>query len=126
MANCTPISRDAMRNFKTEHDEEYRRLKLITIIETIYETAVNVAKTTTKTSYRYEIPSESFEFHTIHRNDILDSLKNLFPGCAVDHTMVNSLLGHDGKMYDVVNIASDILPFIRGLVSKEYIVIDWS
>jgi hypothetical protein len=63
-------------------------------------------------------------FHIKNMNDILAGLRNLFPECAVSHTLLCQ--AKDGKMYDVAKLDDAVLPFVDRALDQSYIVIDWS
>jgi hypothetical protein len=51
------MSRRMMQEFKGQKDEESRQKKIKKIVEEIYKEAVQLAQTTTDSSYNHEIPS---------------------------------------------------------------------
>ena len=57
-------------------------------------------------------------------NEIVNGLKDLFPGCSVKHTTF--YMGIDGKMHDIINIDEQTLHSMNRRGCKEYIVVDWS
>jgi hypothetical protein len=63
-------------------------------------------------------------FHIKNMPDILDGLRNLFPDCAVSHTLLCQ--AKDGKMYDIAKLDDAVLPFVDRALDQSYIVIDWS
>jgi len=63
-------------------------------------------------------------FHIKNMSDILAGLRNLFPDCAVSHTLLCQ--AKDGKMYDISKLDDAVLPFIDRALDQSYIVIDWS
>jgi hypothetical protein len=63
-------------------------------------------------------------FHISNMPDILAGLRNLFPDCAVSHTLLCQ--AKDGKMYDVAKLDDAVLPFVDRALDQSYIVIDWS
>ena len=144
MEALVPISRDTMKILKTQKEEEMRQVLeknrlngIKTIIKNIYSSAKRIAETTHDISYKYPVPvtyareagsvvqpSQSAEFHTINMDDILDGLRDLFPGCSVLNTTLSR--GQDGKFYDISNMDERVRPFINMSQSQKYIVIDWS
>lgn len=64
------------------------------------------------------------EFMTKNMPDILQGLREMFPGCLVKHARL--VRGQDGNMYDMDTIDEKVLPFIDQSQSQEYITIDWS
>ena len=137
-----PMSLIMMKESKSLNDQVIRemlaekRVKAIkAIIRSIYCNARRTAETTDDLSYKYPLPSnpqhtgivqpsQSAEFHKTNMDDILDGLRDLFPGCSVLNTTLSR--GQDGKMYDISNINEKIRPFINTQQSQQYIVIDWS
>ena len=63
-------------------------------------------------------------FHIKNMNDILAGLRDLFPDCAVSHTLLCQ--AKDGKLYDVAKLDDAVLPFVDRALDQSYIVIDWS
>lgn len=63
-------------------------------------------------------------FHIKNMNDILAGLRDLFPDCAVSHTLLCQ--AKDGKLYDVATLDNAVLPFVDRALDQSYIVIDWS
>jgi hypothetical protein len=144
METLVPISRDTMKILKAQKDEEMRQVLeknrvngIIGIIKIIYSSAKRIAETTYNLSYNYPLPltyareagsvvqpSQSAEFHKTNMDDILDGLRDLFPGCSVFNTSLSR--GQDGKMYDISNIDEMVRPFINMSQSQKYIIIDWS
>jgi len=132
MEALAPISRNMMKVLKTQKDEEMRVNGIKTIIRTIYSNARRIAETTHDLSYKYPLPwtarsdqpVHSPEFHTRNMDDILDGLRDLFPGCSVLNTTLSR--GQDGKFYDISNMDERVRPFINASQSQKYIVIDWS
>ena len=140
MEALVPISRDTMKILKTQKDEELRLNGIKAIIQTIYSKAKHIAETTHDISYKYPVTldhiyvqnkhntsvipsSQSAEFYTKNMDDILDGLRDLFPGCSVLNTTLSR--GQDGKFYDISNMDERVRPFINTQHSQKYIVIDW-
>lgn len=63
-------------------------------------------------------------FHIKNIPDILAGLRNLFPDCALSHTLLCQ--AKDGKMYDIAKLDDAVLPFVDHALDQSYIVIDWS
>jgi hypothetical protein len=63
-------------------------------------------------------------FHIKNMPDILAGLRNLFPDCAVSHTLLCQ--AKDGKMYDIAKLDDAVLPFVDRALDQSYIIIDWS
>jgi len=66
------------------------------------------------------------EFHVTNMVDILSSLRDLFPGCAVNYSVRSFARGQDGKEYDVSTFDTAVLPLLSRQRREEVIVIDWS
>ena len=127
--SLTPISRDAMLSLKALKDEEIRQKaeagrqrRILQIVSNIYSAAKTVAETTTQTTYSYKIPEQ---FHITCIEDLLASLRGLFPGCTIAHTVRSFATGVDGKEHDVTTGAAHIFPILRQR-REEVIVVDWS
>jgi hypothetical protein len=119
--------RQDLQQLKIKNDE-HKRLNMINkCVNSIYNSLINQASSSTLTSYNYQInqvPSTDYEFIKINKNDILNGLKVLFPDCLIEFKILSR--GIDGVMYDVSNIDEKISPFINRQNDREYIVIDWS
>jgi hypothetical protein len=139
-----PMSRAAMQGLKAQKDEEQRireqkiRLdKVKQIANSIYNSAVQLAATSTHTSFKHEIPRGLYNslppnhrlytsdpFYLNNMTDILAELQALFPGCSVTHALMAK--GRDGKLYDLSKMDDSVLPFIDQTLEQSYILIDWS
>jgi hypothetical protein len=136
-----PMSRAAMQGLKAQKEEELRireekvRLDRVKrIVDSIYNSAVQVAGTSTHSSFKYEIPTGRYSphnkgnvsdpFYLNNMADILSGLQELFPGCSVTHSLMAK--GRDGKLYDLTKMDDSVLPFIDQTLEQSYIVIDWS
>jgi hypothetical protein len=147
MSQPIPMSRSMMQTLKAEKDEDIRKGQIKKIVNEIYKEAVQIASTNTTTSYNYELPSIMMAmrtpserlrlkaqhqylngapdpFHIKNIADILAGLRDLFPDCAVSHTLLCQ--AKDGKMYDVAKLDGSVLPFVDRALDQSYIVIDWS
>jgi hypothetical protein len=136
-----------MQELKSQKEEEVRQKQIKIIVNEIYKEAVEVATKTTKSSYNHRIPCSNMlhysprdrtqlitqaqytigpadPFHIKNMADILVSLRNLFPDCAVSHTLLCQ--AKDGKLYDVSKLDDAVLPFVDRALDQSYIVIDWS
>ncbi len=135
------MSRSAMQGLKTKKEEEDRlreenvrldRVKQVS--DFIYNSAVQLASTSSNTSFKHEIPrvrysaydkwNASDPFYLNNMADILGELQALFPGCTVTHTLMAK--GRDGKLYDLSKLDDKVLPFIDQTLEQSYIVVDWS
>jgi len=161
-SSTPPMSRDAMRGFKTKVEEEQRIQQIKNINQSIYSLAIRQAQTTTDSVYKYTVPltrqvvsaqpivlntasmtpkealfiqqqalhqktrvvNAPCEFHTKNMPDILQELREIFPGCLVKHARL--VKAKDGNMYDMDTIDEKVLPFIDQSQSQEYITIDWT
>ena len=146
--SLTPFTREQMRAFKAQKDEETRNLKIDTIVKKIYDEAVRFAELNSETVFRvkYErimdtvpnylgIPTSDYYQLKIKRDDvepnkeeILSRLRGLFPDCTVEYKKVAIAKGKDGKEFDISKLDDHILQLIdiRQSTTEEYIVIDWS
>ena len=119
-----------MQGLKDEMDRQERRHRINIIVSEIRNEAVEQAKTSKETIFKYEITKQNFgpqvrdpEYDFIMDNidEIIYNLNIAFPECSVQlkkYTYMN-----DGNPVDVSSI-SDITT--RVLKCKTYIVIDWS
>jgi len=137
-----PMSRDEMRGLKAKRDEEFRIDKVVNCIKNIYNQAVSLAKTTTLTTYSFDIdpqqtrqrlipmnapmnPANSeYQFYKDNMEEILSGLQDFFPGCTVK--LAKMCVGNDRKRYDISTMDEKMLPFINQQQSFECIVVDWS
>ena len=115
-----PISREVMLQLKRNKDEESRRKRVEVLVNGIYSNALRQAETSDDKQYYYKVPSSTESFP----EEVVEALKELFPGCSVSHTLLAS--GSDGKMYDISKIDENILPLINKALDDSYIVVDWS
>jgi len=134
----TPMSRNAMRSLKSDEDEKVRLTKIKEIVQTIYTYAIQYAKGSTETSYRYMVPKVNVgidrvrmtcttiadPFYIENMPSILAVLQDLFPDSSVSHTLLAK--GTDGKFYDISKLDDRVLPFVNRALDESYIVIDWS
>jgi hypothetical protein len=161
-----PMSRAMMQELKSQKDEEARQRNIKRIVDEIYTEAINLASTTTESSYNHEIPSSNMTminpcdrramkknyldqikqyelrnelqrnrnqsyyqgapdpFHIKNMSHILAGLRELFPECAVTHTLLSQ--AKDGKMYDIAKLDDAVLAFIDRTLDQSFIIIDWS
>lgn len=144
------MSRDTMRELKAKTEEAARLEGVKNRIQMIYNAAVHAARFTPETSYNFQLPlvhtvsvadyhgamvmaaskygskagMTTDPFYLKNMPDILAGLQELFPGCAVSHTLLSK--GTDGKMYDISKLDDKVLPFVNRALDQSYIVIDWS
>lgn len=119
-----PMSRDEMRGMKAKRDEEMRIESIIKSVESIYRSAINVAKTSTNTNYSLDMHKSYYQFYEDNMEEILSGLKDLFPDCTVK--LAKMCTGNDGKRYDISTMDEKMLPFINQRQTVECIVVDWS
>jgi len=136
-----PMSRDEMRGLKAKKDEELRIQKITSCVQMIYNQAVGTAKTSTITTYSFDIdpnqtrlripinapmhpPNSEYQFYKDNMEEILSGLQDLFPGCTVK--LAKMCTGNDRKRYDISTMDEKMLPFINQQQSFECIIIDWS
>jgi len=139
------MSRNAMRSLKSDEDEKVRLTKIKEIVQKIYTYAIQYAKGSTETSYRYMVPKVDppcgpsmimsngvpiqyyhipNPFYIENMPSILAVLQDLFPDSSVSHTLLAK--GTDGKFYDISKLDDKVLPFVDRALDESYIVIDWS
>ena len=152
--SLTPYSRESMRAFKVERDEQIKNMKIDFIVKLIYEEAVRFAETNTTTIYKRNLGEyNNLPFGSIaapsralnqqhgapwlavtkdsvieNMEQVLTRLRILFPDCSVEYKKIPTAIGRDGKEYDISALNDKLLPFIdvnRTNIS-ENIVIDWS
>ncbi len=122
MSSLTPISREEMSQMKAQADEKLRQQMIQTIVTRVYSEAINKAKSSTETSYKLQISQLP---HIIpHIKDIIENLKQLFPGSSVLQTTL--VRGADGKYYDISTLDEKLLPFVNKQNGEMHIVVDWS
>ena len=143
MSMLTPYSRDDLRGMKAQVDEEKRLQGVRQIIGHIHSNAVNQARTTNDTKYKYAVPvelasgpgylpreisaqREPAAFHKSNMPDILKGLEEIFPGCSVKFTSITMAMGNDRKMYDVSDLDEKALAFVNNPQKNSYIIVDWS
>ena len=129
-----PVSRDTMRSLKASADDATHITRLNIIIKEIYTRAIKTAKTSTNTSYTYQLLShplpwsrsllECIEFYNHNMFEIITTLQSLFPNCSVKHVFM--IRGKDGNLYDISIIDQMFLKSIKNDLKQEYISIDWS
>ena len=117
-----PMMRSKLSGLKAERDEEMRCQQIQRIIHIIYNSVINLASTSTNTSYKKEL--ELTPFIITNMQDILSELRVIFPDCLVKNTLCAR--GNDGQIYDISKIDEKMLAFINKQQSAEYIVVDWS
>ncbi len=87
MASPTPMARYQMRSLKYKNDEDARLLMVNQYVKTMYNLAVQCARTSTNTQWRTNFYNDqAFDGGFIVRNitDIIRELQKLFPDCLVE------------------------------------------
>lgn len=116
------MMRSKLSGLKAERDEEKRCQQIQQIIHNIYNSVINLASTSTNTSYKKEL--ELTPFIITNMQDILSGLRIIFPDCLVENTLCAR--GNDGQIYDITKMDEKMRPFINDAQAKNYILIDWS
>jgi hypothetical protein len=136
MNNNQPFSRNDLQQLKAKKDEQIRISRIDQVVNQIYSNVINLAGTHTivstghgqnqnyESKYNYQISFPDPKFCENNKDDIINSLKKLFPDCSIDYKMLSR--GTDGKMYDITNIDEKMRPFINRQHDQAHIVIDWS
>lgn len=134
-----PVSRYTMRGLKARKDEDIRIEMLNNYVKSIYEQAILMAETTTNTTYSLDIDPEDtykriqnindprcsqYKFYKDNMEEILSSLKVLFPDCSVK--LANMCSGKDRKRYDISLMDEKVRSFINMHEVFECIVVDWT
>lgn len=140
------ISRETLRGLKAQKEEERRQENIGGIVMNIYRQVVQVASTTTDTSYAYPFPKsdhwqarekkaakKTFDGTPIGDNepffmdnieDIIEKLQALFPDCAIRYTGL--VTAQNGKKYDTSTLDEAMLSFINRDSEHLHLIIDWS
>lgn len=119
-----PFSAESLRGLRATAAHENQIKKVNEYIRTIYTHVLRRAKETDDTSFSYQFHSENFDSFDMYMNEIVNGLKDLFPGCSVKHTTFYT--GIDGKMHDIIHIDEHTLHYMSRKNCKEFIVVDWS
>ena len=123
--SLTPVSREHLRSLKEKRDEEIRIEQIDKYVRHIYSSAINKAQSSTDTYYQYTRIDESMRKNM---QEILDTLKSLFPDCRVEYQ--HTIGGNDGKLYDINNLDESsrqiLLNPSYNTKVHEQIVIEWS
>jgi len=122
--SLTPFSAESLRGLRAATVQENHLKRVNEYIRTIYTHVLRRAKETDETSFSYQFYAENFDTFDMFMNEIVNGLKDLFPGCNVKHTTF--YMGMDGKMHDIIHIDEPTLHGISRKGCKEYIVVDWS
>jgi len=122
-----PLTRETLQGLKAKVMEDRRREVVIKCVEQIYRAVTahasgqNMGRQDCATSYKHAV-QPNLEKNTIA--DILKGIQELFPDCAVVHTLMAR--DRKGKLYDISRIDDTILPLIDAAMNESYIVIDWT
>jgi hypothetical protein len=132
-----PISREGMQTLKVVKQDIHKRTQLDSIIRHIYQEAVSKASNSLARTYReaitintkdYTMSINNIPFERVDIQGIISKLRELFPECSVEHTMLSR--GQDGKLYDLAKMEEkalqSVLPFVNRTKDQAYIIIDWS
>jgi hypothetical protein len=127
--SLNPISRDEMRQRKAVRDEALRAQQVSQFIRQIYNNATQIADSTSETVYRFDARQTNIQ-HILMANmdEIINSLRTLFPDCLVEYKSVTTVTGNDGKQYDLSTLDEKLRPFInmRSQQTNNSIIIDWT
>jgi hypothetical protein len=128
MATLTPMSRDEMRHLKAQADEAARVQLVEQHVRSMYHLAIQIARSSTKTQYIYDVGQHSHVSPFISNNidDILCGLQDLFPDCSVEFKSVTMAMGPDRQIHDISTLDEKALIFIGNRQVKQCIIIDWS
>lgn len=128
----SPMSRDEMRSLKAKTDEENRLRQVEQHVKTMYDSAMNTARTSTNSQWRTEFHNGrsgqglDATFAITNIDDILKRLQVLFPDCSVEFKSVTMAMGPDGQMHDISTLDEKALMFIGNRQVKQCITINWS
>ena len=139
----TPVTRKEMRNLKAKNDARIKNMQIDMIISMIYRAAISFATTNSDTIYRWPYSNQQtvgcitdnlqnhyITHQTLKENmeEILKRLQLLFPESLIENKKVTMARGVNGKDYDISTLDDKLLPFVdmRGRITSENIVIDWS
>jgi hypothetical protein len=125
-----PITRESLRGLKEYTDTE-RRLEIINkIVSKVYTGAINIAKFTYSSQYRFKIPVEESMYnfsryynpeYILNMNDVLTELRILFPDCSVEQTFIFSR-----DIPEIISPDKNKHPFYEDSSGIMYIIIDWT
>ena len=119
---CQPMSREVMQGLKVRNDNEEYAEYIKAYVKNIYDRAVYVAKKSTNTKYIYEIKDNKAVID--HIDEVLISLKYLFPRCAIKHCLMAS--NKKGQLFNITTLTDEELKNVDHALDNSYIVIDWS
>jgi hypothetical protein len=132
--DLVPYELEAMRQSKQMEDDKRYREWVKQLITNLYTQAIQTAKSGSA-SYKYSFNLDQFPtFEGLIKEEsltqILNSLRNLFPGCRVTHSKM-ARLTKSREMQDITHM-DDItrklidMKFIDIRRTTDYIVIDWT
>lgn len=129
-----PVSREEM--LMRQSVDAHRDKKIKDAILILYSGAIRTAENTTTTMFYFELTeinrdmSTDFgskkypEYYLTNMTEIIDGLKELFPGCFVG--IKDLTLATDGYLYDMSRMSETFIMRNSKNIHKECIVIDWS
>jgi hypothetical protein len=127
--SLNPVSRDEMRQRKAARDEALRVQQISQLVRQIYNNATQIADSSTETVYRFDARHVQYQpIIMSNMDEIIQNLRNLFPGCVVEYKSVTFVTGNDGKHYDLSTLDEKLKPFInmRSQQTTNSIIIDWT
>jgi hypothetical protein len=127
--SLNPISRDEMRQRKAARDEALRAQQVSQFVKQIYTSATQYADTTSGTVYRFNTAQGQLQPIIMgNMDEIIKTLRELFPGCYIEYKTVTTVTGNDGKQYDLSTLDEKLKPFInmRSQQTTNSIIIDWT
>jgi hypothetical protein len=140
-----PISRETLRALKAEADNKIRSDQLAYVVKQIYMATELAARTSDKTSFLWPIyegmgathftqyvrydndhryisaEKQQLIFYITNMNDIIYSLRTLFPDCSVDHKRMARQI--DGTLREISSMTEAEMAIAMTI---DVIVIDWS
>jgi hypothetical protein len=146
--SLTPMSKETLQALKIKLDTEVRTKRIDALVSQIYTNAVNNAKTSSTSSFQYNISvsgpgplarmpparpmpptiqtpvnTEQKTFCLANMANILAALTPLFPNCSVKHVVFGT--GSDSNLYDVTKVPSTVT-LNTSIPNQDCIVVDWS
>ena len=121
-----PLTKEHLQVLKAVTDDKLRLEKIHQCVQTLYTAAVQFAKTSTDTMFKYNMKSfgTNKAFVITHMADILAVLQELFPDSSVSHAILAK--GIDGRFYDISKLDDNTRALVNRAPDDSYIVIDWS
>ena len=146
-----PITRDELKQLKTQADEEKRKAEIACAIKELYDMIVRRATGSTDTKMQFKVIEDAnmgrMNAHQIQQyrqtpqqqlsqqravivtdeliGDVVSGLRDLFPDSKIEYNVAVLARAPDGKMYDVSKMDS---PFISASQTQKCKIlnIDWS